>query len=512
MLEQLKPQKVFYYFEELCAIPHGSGNTQAISDYCVNFAKEHSLRYIQDELHNVIIFKNSSPGYENSAPVIIQGHLDMVCEREADCHIDFTKEGLALSVSEGYISAKGTTLGGDDGIGVAFALAILSDNSLSHPPLEVVLTVDEEIGMLGAAAINCSPLQGRTMLNLDSEDEGILLVSCAGGVTATCHLPISREPVSCPPEETKPWADEIYTLTVSGLLGGHSGVEINQGRANANQVLGRLLYELSKELHIRLLSMDGGLKDNAIPREGAARLIVMNPLQKNSPASANGEAARKDSLADILNHFSDKWNSILQHEYAKTDSGIQMSIKKDSSLPNTDMPLPLTKESTERAITALYNLPGGVIRMSRAIEGLVQTSLNMGILQTTKEKISYSFSVRSSVASEKEELLSRMECLMKQLSGSLTTTGDYPAWEYREASPLCTLMTTVFEEQYGYPPKIEAIHAGVECGLFAGKLPGLDCVSIGPEILDIHTPKEKLNIASCERTWRYVLEILKRLK
>lgn len=506
VLKHLEPEKVFFYFEELCKIPHGSRNTKAISDYCASFAREHALRYIQDDSNNIIIFKDGSTGYEHSAAVILQGHLDMVCEKDADCEIDFTKDGLTLEVRGDDITAKGTTLGGDDGIAVAFALAILSDDSLPHPPLEVVLTVDEEIGMLGAASLDCSPLKGRIMLNLDSEDEGKLLVSCAGGVTAVCHLSIMREQTEASPLITAHQKNK-YTLTVSGLAGGHSGVEIDKGRANANQILGRLLFALSKEIDLRLCSVQGGLKDNAIPREASADFIAADSdLQPAEPGKQ-------------LESFVNKWTGILKHEYKNTDSGITIAISEHTNSDaaatshNPAVPCkPLTLASTRCAITALYNLPGGVIRMSRDIEGLVQTSLNMGILKTEANEIIYSFSVRSSLATEKEELLSRMECLLDSLGGSISLEGDYPAWEYRADSPLRELMVTVFKEQYGYSPEIQALHAGVECGLFAGKLPGLDCVSFGPMIQDIHTPKERLSISSCARTWQYTLELLKRLK
>jgi dipeptidase D len=259
-LNDLEPNRVFYYFEEISRIPHGSGNTKQISDYCVEFAKMHQLKYMQDASNNVIIFKPGTAGYEASEPIIIQGHLDMVCEKEHDCSIDFETEGLELVVEGDFLSAKGTTLGGDDGIAVAYALAILESEEIEHPPLEIVFTVDEEVGMLGAADLDCSSLKGKRFLNIDSEEEGYLLVSCAGGVTATCNMPLEYA------TDLDAHA-EVWKLTVTGLQGGHSGVEIDKGRGNANQLLGRVLYALNTELGIQLISIDGGLKDNAIPRE-----------------------------------------------------------------------------------------------------------------------------------------------------------------------------------------------------------------------------------------------------
>lgn len=481
ILSNLEPKPVFHYFEEICQIPHGSGNTRQISDYCVNFAKERGLRYIQDESNNIIIFKPGTVGYENSSPVMLQGHLDMVCEKEKDCIIDLNKEGLTLQLQDGIISAKGTTLGGDDGIAVAYALAILDSNDIPHPPLEVVFTVDEEIGMLGAAALDCTPLTARTMLNLDSEDEGYLLVSCAGGTTALGHLPITRFSAN----------GRKATLCITGLLGGHSGVEIDKGRANACKLLGRMLYTLQKEFSFLLCSVEGGKKDNAIPREASATLLMKD------------DVAEAELLCRI-----EALQQTYQREYYLTDSSIQCIFK----LSEIETANAMTPDSSRKVITALVNLPNGIQRMSYDIDGLVQTSLNLGILNTSENEVSYSFAVRSSVESEKNALVEQICCLTEALGGTLKTSGTYPAWEYRQDSPLRDLMVSVFREQYGKDPVIQALHAGVECGLFAGKLPGLDCVSFGPDMKDIHTPKESLDVASVLRTWNYTLEILKRLR
>ena len=486
VLSDLEPKQVFQYFEDLCGIPHGSSNTKRISDYCVEFAKKHGLRYIQDEYNNVIIFKEGTEGYENSNPVIIQGHLDMVCEKEYGCDIDFDKEGLRLAVNpEGYVYAKGTTLGADDGIAVAFAMAVLASDDIPHPPLEAVFTVDEEIGMLGAAAIDCGELKSNIMLNLDSEEEGYLLVSCAGGVTATCHIPVSY--VTGEGRQIR--------LTVTGLEGGHSGVEIDKGRANANQILGRVLYALKEEVSFEIMCVNGGLKDNAIPREACADIVVNNDREMN-----------------MLEKTVQFYNDILLNEYRLTDSGIKIEILDiEQEQKHTGIKI-FDKRTKDVVIAALVNLPGGIQKMSRDIEGLVQTSLNLGILKTEEKEIVIGFSVRSSLKSEKEELIARLKCMMEVLGGYITCAGDYPAWEYKENSKLRELMIQVYEEQYGSKPVVQAIHAGVECGLFAGKIEGLDCVSFGPDIYDIHTPRERLDIASVKRTWEYVVEILKRLK
>ena len=439
ILDHLEPRAVFSCFEQLCAIPHGSGNTKAISDYLVRFAAEHQLRCIQDAHNNVIIFAPGTPGYESAAPVILQGHMDMVCETAPDCTKDMAREGLDLFVDGDTIGARGTTLGGDDGIAVAMALAILAAGDIPHPPLEVVITVDEETGMLGAAALDASVLKGRTMLNLDSEDEGVLTVSCAGGNVSVCTLPVTRAPFS----------GTALTVTVGGLL--------------------------------------GGLKDNAIPRESRAVIAVADA------------AAAQAAIADM--------DAALRHEYAAADPDV--SVRVDAA--QAQQP-PMDEASTQRAVCMLCCLPNGIQAMSRDIPGLVQTSLNLGILTTDADTVQASFCVRSSVSTQKEMLVARLRCLMAQLGGTVAVSGDYPAWEYRKDSPLRERMVAVFREQYGRDPKVEAIHAGVECGLFAGKLPGLDCVSFGPDLTEIHTCRERMHIASVQRVWRYMLEVLRRCK
>lgn len=473
---------MFEYFEEICGIPHGSSDTKAISDYCVAFAKDHGLQYIQDESNNVIIFKNGTPGYENSAPVILQGHLDMVCEKEADYEIDFKKDGLRLQLEDGIVTAEGTTLGGDDGIAVAYALAILSADDIAHPPLEVVFTIDEEIGMLGAAALDTSVLKGRIMLNMDSEEEGCLLTSCAGGVGVTAQLPLERE------KKTGVKA----VLGVTGLLGGHSGVEIDKGRANACMLLGRSLYQLQKNFEFHLISVNGGLKDNAIPREAVAELLFSDTSQ----------------MQQVLEEVA-QLETVYAKEYSLTDPSVKLVCTAQTQQTTECV---MTTEAAARTITALVNLPDGIQRMSHDIEGLVQTSLNLGILKTKETELICSFAVRSSVETEKIELVDRITSLTEMLGGFVCKNGDYPAWEYRKASPLRELMAEVYREQYGKEPEIQAIHAGLECGLFSGKLPGLDCISYGPDMKDIHTPQEAMYVDSVQRTWMLTLEVLKRLK
>ena len=497
VLKGLEPASVFRFFEEICGIPHGSGDTKRISDYCVQFAKERGLEYRQDEFNNVIIRKQGTSGYENAAPVMLQGHIDMVCEKEAGCDIDFAKDGLRLRLENGIVTADGTTLGGDDGIAAAYMLAILDSETIPHPPLECVFTVDEEIGMLGAAAMDMSDLRSRIMLNIDSEDEGFLLVSCAGGMTARCILPVERTGAGKGAGDA---AGARTVVKVTGCMGGHSGTEIDKGRANASMVLGEVLEALRKEVPFRLVSVNGGLKDNAIPREAAAELVFADDAGAAEKIAAMSAALQK--------RFAEADPELRVVYTAETGSGA------DSCAAGTEAAVsaPMTEESTARVIRALRSMPNGVRKMSADIEGLVQTSLNLGIMKTEESRVSFAFSVRSSVEDEKQALRKELEKVTSDLGGTVEVQGEYPAWEYRKESPLRDLMVEVYTEQYGSAPVVQAIHAGVECGLFSGHLPGLDCVSFGPDMKDIHTPKESMDTESVRRTWEYLLEILRRLK
>ena len=475
-LAGLKPEAVFGYFEEICAIPHGSRNTKKLSDYLVGFAEAHGLAYIQDEMNNVILFAPGTCGMENHEPVIVQGHIDMVCEKEAACPIDMATEGLDVTHDGTYIYAKGTTLGGDDGIAVAMAMALLVDNTIPHPPLEVVLTTEEEIGLLGADAIDMSQLKGRVLINLDSEEEGVFTVSCAGGCTACITLPVERRAVYGP----------CIRLAVDGLKGGHSGADIHLKRANANKIMGEFMDRIQKIMPLCLTSLSGGAKDNAIPRSCQATLVAMgiNLERINDIAAALQEEIRAN--------------------YDEPEVTVQ-AFDVDALGGNS-----LSTESTAKIISLLCSAPNGVQKWSADIEGLVQTSLNMGIAKLG-ERFSATFSVRSSVNTEKQEVLDQLKALAEMLEGSYTQDGEYPAWEYRKESRLRDTMVRIYRDMFGQEPRVEAIHAGLECGLFNQKLPGLDCVSIGPQMHDIHTTRERLDIASTERTWNFLLEVLKNL-
>ena len=478
VLKGLKPERVFYYFEQICAIPHGSRNTKQISDFLAQFAKDRGLNYVQDAVNNVIIYKDGSAGYAHHPTVILQGHMDMVAEKTQDSNIDFLTDGLDIQTDGSYIWANGTTLGGDDGIAVAYMLALLESDTIPHPPLECVFTVDEEIGMDGAEALDVSLLKGKILINADSEDEGILTVSCAGGATSALTLPVSIE-------QAEGRGIHIY---VDGLLGGHSGQEINKGRANSNKLMGELLKGLLSELPFRLVYIRGGQKDNAIPRYTMAKIIVAEN--------------RAEEAAERIGKLGEKLIARLPAPEIGAKISCELCLCRGRAMSYL---------STKKAIRLLCEVPNGVQAMSRDIEGLVQTSLNLGILKTENEVMTMTFSVRSSVNEEKAALIEQLKAVGEKYGASYAESGRYPAWEYRKDSPLRSLMVRTFEELYGRTPVVEAIHAGLECGLFSDRIPGLDCVSFGPDMEHIHTTEERLSVASAARTWDYLLAVLERL-
>ena len=480
VLENLQPERVFHYFEEITKIPHGSGNTREISDYLVSFAKEHGLRYIQDESNNVVIFKPAAKGYENAPTVMLQGHMDMVCEKEPGSSHDFTRDALKLQVEGDYISAQGTTLGGDDGIAVAYGLALLEDDTLEHPALEVVITVDEEIGLLGATALDASPLQAKCLINLDSEEEGYLWAGCAGGMTAVSELPVRYQ------EET----NEKWKITVSGLAGGHSGAEIDKNRANATLLLARFLKEAKEQGAYAISELKGGLKDNAIPRTANALIL----------------AGKEDGNA--IAAYAKVFTEALKKEYTGSDEGICVTVEAQGI--GTE-PV-LHPVSQEKVLFFLLQYPNGIQKMCGFMDGLVETSCNLGITNLTPKALVGSASVRSSVGSAKKALADKIAYLTEFLGGEFQIEGDYPSWEYKQDSALRPLMVEVFREMYHREPEVKVIHAGLECGLFYEKIPGLDCVSLGPDMQNIHTTEEKLSVSSVERVWEYLLAVLKKIK
>ena len=475
-LAGLQPEAVFNYFEKICAIPHGSRNTKKISDFLVDFAKEQGIRCVQDSLNNILMFQEGTCGYEDNPPVILQGHMDMVCEKDEACPINMETDGLDIAHDGSCIFAKGTTLGGDNGIAVAYIMALLADKNIPHPPLEVIITVDEEIGMEGAAGVDLSELKGRTLINLDSEDEGVFTVSCAGGARGVIQLPVQRRVVYGP----------CVKLVVEGLQGGHSGVEIHKNRANANKLMGEFLSRVAKEMPICLTGLSGGAKDNAIPRSCQATLVVLGLHPEK------------------INEIAEQLQAEIREQYDEPNALVR-GDNVDAMGGNA-----LTAESTSKVIALLNASPNGVQSWSQDIPGLVQTSLNLGVV-TLAESLDLTFAVRSSVNKEKRDLLDRLKELSRFYGGKYSEMGDYPAWEYKKDSYLRDTMVKTFRQMFGKDPQVVAIHAGLECGLFSEKLPGLDCVSIGPDMHDIHTSRERLEIASTRRTWEFLMEVLKAL-
>ena len=479
ILENLEPQDVFYYFEEICKIPHGSGNTGQISDYLKAFADEHGLYCRQDELNNIIMIKEASKGYEDHEPVLLQGHMDMVAVKDADCTIDMTKDGLQLEILGDRLSAKGTSLGGDDGIAVAFALALLAGEEYRHPRIELILTVDEEVGMEGATGLTVDDLTAKRMINLDQEEEKIFITGCAGGA----RIDIRKK------TETEQIKGLLCKLKISGLQGGHSGQEINKECGNAICLMGRLLAALQEKTPIYLKEVNGGTADNAIPNEVCAEIVVTEWTE------------------DIAAFMEEKFCG-LKAEFAGKEDGLKCELQVGAEDALIEV---CNRKDSEQWIHLLNVIPHGVIANSVKMKGLVETSLNPGILNVSAVEGMVSTSVRSSNAAAKEALINQLKSLAALCDATVGIRGDYPGWDYDPDSPLREKMVTIYEEMYGVKPQIEAIHAGLECGIFQSKIPGLDCVSIGPDMQDIHTTRETLSIPSVQRVWKFLLKVLESL-
>ncbi|MBR5355944.1 MAG: aminoacyl-histidine dipeptidase [Lachnospiraceae bacterium] len=460
------------YFKEICSMPHGSGNTKIISDWLVKFAKDHNLEHYQDAANNVIIIKEASKGMEDKPAVIIQGHMDMVAVHDDDRIIDMEKEGLILEQDGDFLFAKGTSLGGDDGIAVAYGLALLSDDSLTLPRIELVITVDEEVGMLGAAVIDLSSCKAKTMLNIDSEEEGIFLVSCAGGARIDFDYPLKKA-------EAK--EGTAYKITVNGLIGGHSGTEINKGRANAICLMGGILKKLSDaKLLLSINSINGGTADNVICNSCEA-VVLCKPIEPE--------------LFEIIKFE-------VSENYLNVETGLNISLSEVKG----DFDWYESKEGL--LANFLTALPFGVMAMSKDIEGLVETSLNLGIIKLENSSVSLSISVRSNVDEEKDELINSLKEIADNNNTSYSVRGEYPGWAYKSDSPLREKMVRIYEEMYGEKPEVQALHAGLECGVFAYKIKDLDCISFGPNMYDIHSTKERMSLSSAERTWKFLLKVL----
>ncbi len=467
-------EKVFKYFEEISSIPRGSGNMKQIADYIENFAQKFKFRYIRDNADNVIIFKSSAKGYEETQPIILQGHLDIVCQSTEDCKINFLKDGLDFYRDGDFIKARGTTLGADNGIAVAYILTILSSDDIPHPPIEAVFTTDEEIGLLGAHALDTSVLKSKKMINLDSESDDILTVSCAGGQDAVFTFPYCTKEVS----------GTQVTVTVKGLLGGHSGVEIDKGRVNANILMGRILSYLDTVADFHIISINGGTKRNAIPNSCVAKLCTQN--------------------ADIILQKLNSYKELLISELSarEPDFCLEISQKNENALC-------LDQASKQNIIDFLNIVPNGIMEMSAEIKGLVETSLNLGVLTTQDNKITAEFALRSNKKSAMEHLNERLNRLAKTLGANIKNSGFYPPWEFNSTSALRELYKKCYYEKFGKEIKVEAIHAGLECAVFSTAIKDLDCISVGPNMSDVHTTGERLSISSAISTFELLLKVLK---
>ena len=476
VLSHLEPASVFRYFEEICSIPHTSYHGKALSDYCLNFAKKRGLFAKQEENGNLIIVADATPGYENTAPILIQGHLDMVGEKTADCKKNLLTDGLDRYIDGDYIYADGTTLGGDDGIAIAYALALLDDTTISHPRLEIVFTVCEEVGLLGATAIDLSICKAKKMINIDSEIEGILTVGCAGGIRSAINIPIDYTESN----------GNLCTVSFEGFIGGHSGTDIHKERANANCLMGRFLSELEASIDFSLVSVNGGSKENVIPTFSQVCLVV-NP-----------------SDIEILRTATDAFSATIHNEYGTSDPNIKIILTIGEKQPHKTF----AKKTKTAVTTALLLSPNGVQHMSADLPGLVETSLNMGVVTTTDRFVTLRSSIRSSVAARKDYLTQKLSALADSIGATIEFMGAYPAWPYAKESALRDTCVSIFEEQYGKKPVIEMLHAGLECGIFSDKLPGLDCISFGPDLINIHTPDEHMSISSVGRVWEYLKAIV----
>ena len=477
VLDHLEPKKVFQYFEELSSVPRGTFYNEKISNWCVEFAQARNLECIQDGMGNIIIKKPGTPGYENSDPVIIQGHMDMVCEKTEDSDHDFENDPLELYIEDGFIKAKNTTLGGDDGIAMAYALALLDSDDIPHPPLEAIFTVDEEVGMGGANYIDMSCIKGNILFNIDSDVEGTILAGCAGGILETLDMPVEREIKS----------GYLVDIKVRGLRGGHSGSQTHEQRGNANKLIARILNSLNQDSEIYLVTAEGGSKDNVIASSAQAQIIT--------PDGEKAAALVKEMEAIFRSEFSSD----------EPDLEVTCTVKEGFAAV-------CTRESTDRIIFGLFCSPYGVQGLSRDLPGLVETSLNLGIVRTSAEKVSMVFYVRSSSNSKMTEMKYIFRAWAKALHAEQSEDGEYPAWMYQKDSKIRPLMVETYKELTGEDPIVTTVHAGLECGLLSGKKPTLDCVSFGPFNYDIHSVNERLDIASTQRTWELLKAVLAKLK
>ena len=488
-IEKLYPEKVFYYFNEISKIPRGSKKEKQISDWLFNFAKKRKLEVIQDDAMNIFIKKKATQGYEEYSPLIIQGHMDMVWEKNKETKFDFETQGIELYVEDEFLKAKGTTLGADNGIAVAYALAILDSNDIVHPALEVIITTDEEDGMSGVNSIDYEIFDGRTLINIDTEEYGEVYVSSAGGARTSVQFIFESK-------KLKPEKYSLISIEVKGLSGGHSGAEIHKNLGNSNKILAEVLYHLSRKYTLSLSYIEGGEKTNAIPREAIAYL---------------GAELDKDSFEDFEKLAKMAFKNILS-DFKVSDKNPILEIKQITEDTLGEKPERITSSDTLNLITFLQKFPNGVLKMSEHINGLVETSINLGVIKTSKKSGTFEIRIqglpRSSVNLSLKNLIDEITDLARKHEANIKIDSSYPSWEYKEDSKIRDLIVKSFEKLTGEKAKVKAIHAGLECGIFADNIENLDVVSIGPNIYGAHTPEERMDIKSVGATWDLLLKVL----
>ena len=475
-----KPEKLFHFFEDICAIPRGSGNEKGISDFLVNFAKERGLWVYQDDSHNVIIKKAGSKGAEDKPAVMLQGHLDMVCDKRAGVDHDFEKEGIDLVLKDGVLSANGTTLGADNGVAVALMMMVLDDEDIKHPPVECVFTTEEEVGLNGAQALDKSQISARTMINMDSEEEGVATISCAGGLRMELDRAISREEVS----------GSLLQVKIEGLLGGHSGTDISKERQNANLLMARMVSCLMNQTDGKLVTFVGGTKDNAITRECEASLIYTDAAEAEKAEKIACDLAEK--MAEEITPYEEDFSCEVSVEDNRTVQAV----------PNAD---------AKAFVGAIRLAPNGVYRRNMKMDGFVVVSSNIGVVRADEDKLVIVISPRSSVASLQEDAKERFTLLGETFGFEVTCSGEYPGWSYAEESRIRKVFAESYRELFGTEMKMEALHAGLECGLFSDAIPGLDAIAVGPTLYNVHTPDENVPLDSFERFYELLKDVLARL-
>jgi len=473
----MKPSAVWNQFYEISQIPRCSTKEEKILDYLKDFCKNNNLTYKQDKIQNICIKKPATAGMENLPGVVLQGHVDMVCEKNAGTDHDFSVDPIKLIVKDGWVTADGTTLGADNGIAVAMALAVLESKSIEHGPLEALFTIDEESALTGALELDPSIVDGTILFNIDSEEEGVFYIGCAGGVTTIGNMAVE--------EEITPKGHNSYELQVTGFKGGHSGAEIHEERGNAVSVAARILRDISSKIDLHIHNINGGGKHNAIPRETFISFTTADP----------------EAIVDTISEYS----KILKNEIGDLETKMSVKIVEENEVPNKVF----TRNFSDRLLGILFSMPHGVIKMSRKVPGLVETSTNLASVILKDGKIKIETSQRSSIMSENDEIADKVRTIMEAGGAKVRFESRYPSWEPDPDSNILKLFKDVYKREEGKEAEVKAIHAGLECGVIGDKLENMEMISFGPDMEDVHTPDERLKVSSVAAVWEFLLKILK---